>query len=109
MEKRELEAAYMTRGAWMYGRGISSTRCAAPSKAVRPKVDWRRPRMKAMPSGHCSQLYFLISASTPCGPAHSVPNIQTLRLWFLQKADSLAASRLTPVVFVNVANTAFGG
>lgn len=58
----------MTRGALMYGLGISSTRWDAASKAVSPNVDWRRPRMNAIPSGHW------VSASPALRPA-SLPHL----------------------------------
>lgn len=45
-------ARTMVLGALSDGRGISSTMCVTPSNAVSPNVDCRRPRMKAMPSGH---------------------------------------------------------
>jgi len=45
-------AEIMTLGAFWAGLGISSIRCVAASKPVRPKVDCRRPRMNAIPSGH---------------------------------------------------------
>lgn len=38
-------------GALIDGRGISSDKCDTASKAVKPRTDWRRASMNAIPSG----------------------------------------------------------